>query len=317
LQTSAAATGVADSALPVRCSHAEVVFEAERSLTPIPAADPLFWAEEFRQALSTVPRGTFNESTTRAMHTRADQAAQEGVPVIVGLGNTKYFGIKDGHENNRTVIGEWAHVKYEDKGGSKMFQCKLDGGMDGMEFGPKGGVWGDEDSTGDDVGFASSTQRTDPIRFRQQMAQLRLICSVYKCPVDEPEFKEGTYGRDTIHIKGCICTGCGNPYEQLPDADGILLGQAAGGAELRVVKLERRECRVCNLRGWAGDDIYEDGVFNFNNNVVIEVRLLYDIRRAFSSGTPISTWIKTFLAPLGDSLAWLDASESNRILASR
>lgn len=91
----------------------------------MPKADPLFSAEEFRQALTTVPPGTFNESTTRAMHTRADQAAQEGVPVLVGLGSTRYFGIKDGHENNRTVIGEWAHVKYDDKGGSKMFQCKV------------------------------------------------------------------------------------------------------------------------------------------------------------------------------------------------
>ncbi|CAN0178018.1 unnamed protein product, partial [Ectocarpus sp. 12 AP-2014] len=27
--------------------------------------------------------------------------------------------------------------------------------------------------------------------------------------------------------------------------------------------------------------------------------------------------IKTFLAPLADSLAWLDASDANRILASR
>lgn len=93
--------------------------------------------------------------------------------------------------------------------------------------------------------------------------------------------------------------------------------QAAGRAELRVVKIERKECRGCNLRGWAGDDIYEDGVFNYNNNVVIELRLLYEIRRAFTSGTPISTWIKTFLAPLADSLAWLDASDANRILASR
>lgn len=108
---------------------------------------------------------------------------------------------------------------------------ELDGDMDGMEFGPEGGVWGDEHSTGNDVGFASSTQRTDPTRFKQQMAQLTMICSVYKFPVDEPEFKEGTYGRDTIHINGCICTGCGNPYERLSDADAILVGQVGNRVE--------------------------------------------------------------------------------------
>lgn len=90
-----------------------------------------------------------------------------------------------------------------------------------------------------------------------------------------------------------------------------------GGAELRVVKVERKDCKRCNLTGWAGDDIYEDGVFNYNNNVVLELPLLYAIRRVVSAGTPVSTWVRTFLKALLDDLTWLDASEETRALASR
>ncbi|CAM9956475.1 unnamed protein product [Ectocarpus sp. 12 AP-2014] len=119
-------SGDTNSALPVPCCHAEVVLEAERSSMPVPEADPLLSADEFRHALTTaVPAGAFSEGTTRAMHARADQAAEDGVPVLVGLGSTKYFGVKDGLENNRKVVGGWAHVKYDDKDGSKMFQCKV------------------------------------------------------------------------------------------------------------------------------------------------------------------------------------------------
>ncbi|CAM9338280.1 unnamed protein product [Ectocarpus sp. 6 AP-2014] len=125
-QASAAATGGTDSALPAPCCHAEVVLQAERSSMPMPTADPLFSPEEFRHALTTaVPAGAFSEGTTRAMHARADQAAEDGVPVLVGLGSTKYFGITDGLENNRKVVGGWAHVKYDDRDGSKFFQCKV------------------------------------------------------------------------------------------------------------------------------------------------------------------------------------------------
>ena len=59
-----------------------------------------------------------------SMRARADQAAKEGLPLVVGVGSTKYFAVRDGQKFNRTVIGEWAHVKY-DKSGSKIFQCKV------------------------------------------------------------------------------------------------------------------------------------------------------------------------------------------------
>lgn len=67
------------------------------------------------------------------MCARADQAAKEGVPVLVRVGNTKYFAVRDGQKFNRTVIGEWAQVKYE-KNGKKMFQCKV-GEVQGSNMG--------------------------------------------------------------------------------------------------------------------------------------------------------------------------------------
>lgn len=97
----------------------------------------------------------------------------------------------------------------------------------------------------------------------------------------------------------------------------LVLQRAKGGADLRVVQLERKVCRRCKLTGWAGDDIYDDGVFNYNNSVVLELPILYTIRRAVSAGTSVSTWAKTFLRRLLDDLTWLDASEENRALASR
>lgn len=79
---------------------------------------------------------------------------------------------------------------------------------------------------------------------------------------------------------------------------------------MRVVTVERKECRRCNLKGWAGDNIYEDGVFNYNGNVVVELSILYAIRRAVSAGQPVSTWVKIFLEPLLDDMEWLSSEET-------
>lgn len=83
-------------------------------------------------------------------------------------------------------------------------ELEHDGMADGEEFGLEGGFWGEEEGSDDDTGFASYTQREDPARFNQQIATLRMIMSVYKFPVEEPFFKEGTYGRDKIHVNGRV-----------------------------------------------------------------------------------------------------------------
>lgn len=123
----AAAAGDTDSALPSRCAHADVVVDAEKSReVEVPQADALFSKEGFELALAQVPAGTFNKGTVRAMRARVEQAAKEGVPVLVGLDKTKFYGVRDGNEFNRTVIGEWAHVECdESKQGSKMLQYKV------------------------------------------------------------------------------------------------------------------------------------------------------------------------------------------------
>lgn len=94
------------------------------SSTEISQAETLFSAEVFECALAKIPAGIFNAATAGAMHARAEQAAKEGVPLLVGIGDTKYFAVRDGPKFNRSVIGEWGHVKYEESG-SKMFQCKV------------------------------------------------------------------------------------------------------------------------------------------------------------------------------------------------
>lgn len=83
-----------------------------------------------------------------------------------------------------------------------------------------------------------------------------------------------------------------------------------------MVRVERKVCSdsKCNLRGWAGDDIYEDGVFNYNGDLVNEWRVLYELRRAVRAGTPVTTWVKTFLEKLPDVPDWLEA---NHGLATR
>lgn len=85
---------------------------------------------------------------------------------------------------------------------------------------------GPEEGIGEgERGSASWTQRANPRIFARNMAQLRTIMAVYSFPVKEPYFKEGTYGRPKIHVTGRHCTSCLGPYDELPDADAILLTQ--------------------------------------------------------------------------------------------
>lgn len=109
-------------------------------------------------------------------------------------------------------------------------QLEHDGEMDGMDFGLEG--CGGEGALGGDTGFASYTQRDDPRRFAEKMAQLRVITAVYKFPVDEPQLKPKTLGRQKIHVNACFCPGCGEGYSQLADGQATLLGQVGGGVEL-------------------------------------------------------------------------------------
>lgn len=87
------------------------------------------------------------------------------------------------------------------------------------------GPRGVEEGDAGDVGFASHTQREDPVRFNQQVAMLRMIMSIYKFPVEEPSLNKEAYGRDRIRMHGRVCLGCGRAYDQLPDSNATLLAQ--------------------------------------------------------------------------------------------
>ena len=78
------------------------------------------------------------------------------------------------------------------------------------------------------------------------------------------------------------------------------------GGYVRKVKVEQKVCTPCRLQVWAGDDIYEDGVFNYNGRLMIELRVLYQLRVAFHTGTPISSWVGNFLGRRMYDLDWLD-----------
>lgn len=105
-------------------------------------------------------------------------------------------------------------------------EAEQDGGADGVECGPEEGPCGEDGSDGErgvERGSASYTQQSSPEVFARNMAQLRMVVAIYRFPVVEPEWKEGTYGRNRISIRGCNCTACGRPYNNLPDADATLL----------------------------------------------------------------------------------------------
>ncbi|CAN0357126.1 unnamed protein product [Ectocarpus sp. 6 AP-2014] len=312
LRAAAGRQGDTNPALADRCQHADVVRKAEVSSQSIPTATACLNGDgEFENALASVPPGTFNEKMVRAMQRRYARAKEEGVPVLVRLAETAWFAVRDGVTFQRNVIGGWGHVKTRSDttdGSGHMFQCK---DTDGVEYEPDGDMGVKEGDRDANMGFAWNIQREDEALFGERMAMARKIIAVYKFPIEEPQLKDGTYGRDKIHVNERICTGCRTPYEVLPDTDAILVGQ---GAALRIVDVERKKCNTCNLRGWAGDNFLEDGVFNYNENIVVELRVLYQLRLAFRAGTPVSTWLRTFLQPRLDNMDWL---EQNPMLASR
>lgn len=123
------------------------------------------------------------------------------------------------------IVAVYIHDQHNPGVGGEELELERDGDMDGVEFGPEGGEWGVEGAIGGATEFASCTQREDPLTFGEKMGQLRVITSVYKFPVVEPELKPETYGRKRISVNACACTGCGLQHRELPDGEAILLGQ--------------------------------------------------------------------------------------------
>lgn len=132
---------------------------------------------------------------------------------------------KTGRCVHAAVVALYVHARCKSGLGVEELELEHDGEMGGMEVAPEGGVWGNEGVIDVDKGFVSHTQAKDPVLFAQRISELRMIESVYRFPVVEPDVKEGTYGRGRLHVNACGCTGCGQPYSQLNDGDATLLGQ--------------------------------------------------------------------------------------------
>lgn len=111
-----------DSALRVRCHHAQVVHRADQ----IASAIPVFrGGAEFERVLETLPAGSTNANTFQRIRERMSGAEEEGVPLLVRLGETGWFAVRDGLKFSRTVIGEWAHVKVCRNDSRVIIQCKV------------------------------------------------------------------------------------------------------------------------------------------------------------------------------------------------
>lgn len=124
LRAAATTSEATNTALPARCPHAMAVFE---TADPRPATPLLDGMEVVEQALSRLPQAAFSEKTIEDIRKHASRAEAEGVPLVVRLGDTNWFAVRDGAKFNRTVIGEWGHVKCTHVGGDTTIQCKVRG----------------------------------------------------------------------------------------------------------------------------------------------------------------------------------------------
>lgn len=59
---------------------------------------------------------------------------------------------------------------------------------------------------------------------------------------------------------------------------------------------------------WASDNWRDTSVFNFNNNLLVDLALLYKCLAQFIGGTPIQTFFFAHFEPLTTNLGWLSAN---------
>lgn len=115
------------NALHTVCNHGAAVNTADKA-HKIASATPVFRGEaEFESALERLRKGSLNEKMLTRIRNRLKDANDEGVPLLARVGDTGWFVVRDGSRYNRTVIGEWAHVKVSRKGSGVAIQCKVRG----------------------------------------------------------------------------------------------------------------------------------------------------------------------------------------------
>lgn len=104
-----------DSAVSGVCEHASVVLQDGLTIADnIPAAGPVVFALPglVETAKKVAEAGHLGKEDVTRIEGLDGQARTSGVPVLVRLGDTETFAVRD--ENNRSIPGGWAHVQTTD-----------------------------------------------------------------------------------------------------------------------------------------------------------------------------------------------------------
>lgn len=82
------------------------------------------------------------------------------------------------------------------------------------------------------------------------------------------------------------------------------VAQGAGVVQLRNVTVDLKECMKCGVQAWASDNWRTTGMMNFNNNLLVDIRILVDTRALYMEGLPIQAIFETLFDPLLDEHLW-------------
>ena len=101
-----------ESALTDACQHGMAVQAAKRS-PPIATTTPVFASnEDAERAVAAVAEdGRMGKNHVQTIKEYVERAEGEGVPVLVRIGETGWFAVRQSTLLTRAAAGEWAHVK--------------------------------------------------------------------------------------------------------------------------------------------------------------------------------------------------------------
>ncbi|CAM9496574.1 unnamed protein product, partial [Laminaria digitata] len=114
------------------------------------------------------------------------------------------------------------------------------------------------------------------------------------------------------------CTRCGVRYEEMADQSAEAVTQGSAGVTIRRVSVEVRECLTCGAQAWASDNWRTTGMFNFNNKLLVDIRILVRARGLFTRGLPVESVFEQLFAALKSNFRWLEENpELARRISSR
>lgn len=105
----------ATSAIRSCCQHGEAVVQAlaqERCTVENPTA--VFEGDEIELVLreaTKAPGSLLTAKCCKGILELNASAKREGVPLLIRLGDTGWFAIRQSIESGRTIVGGWAHIK--------------------------------------------------------------------------------------------------------------------------------------------------------------------------------------------------------------